>query len=128
MAMHHRIFIAFAMEDVRSRDFLVGQGRNERTPFEFTDMSVKQPWDDEWKRRCRTRIKGCDGVIALVSRNTANAAGQIWEIQTAKEERIPLLGIYTSQTDRPSVLPNVLAGVAVRDWTWANIKAFLDRL
>lgn len=128
MAMHDRVFIAFAMEDVRMRDLLVGQARNERTPFEFTDMSVKQPWDDEWKRRCRTRIKGCDGAIVLVSTSTANAAGQIWEIQTAKEERVPVLGIYTSQTFRPSVLPNALAGVTLRDWTWANIKAFLDRL
>lgn len=128
MAKHHRLFVAFAIEDERTRDFLVGQARNERTPFEFIDMSVKQPWDDDWKRRCRSRIKGCDGVIALVSRNTAKASGQLWEILTAKEEHIPVLGIYTSQTDRPAYLPSALSGVAIRDWTWPNVQAFIDRL
>jgi hypothetical protein len=91
-------------------------------------MSAKKPWDEEWKRHCRTRIKGCDGVIALVSRNTASASGQLWEIKTAKEEAVPILGIYTSPTDRPASLPSELAGVRVTGWTWANIKAFLDRL
>jgi hypothetical protein len=128
MAMHHRLFIAFAVEDVRSRDFLVGQGRNERTPFEFTDMSVKEPWSDEWKRRCRTRIKGCDGMIALVSRSTANALGQLWEVSCAREEGVPVMGIYTTQDQRPVTLPPIFANIPVRDWTWNNIQSFLNRL
>lgn len=128
MARHHRVFTAFAIEDVWARDYLVGQGRNERTPFEFTDMSVKQPWDDEWKRRCRTRMSGCDGVIALVSANSAKAAGQLWEIRTAKELRIPIIGIYTSRDNRPRMLPMELNGVRVLDWTWPNITAFLRGL
>lgn len=128
MAQRNRIFIAFAIEDERARDFLVGQARNERSPFEFTDMSVKEPWSDEWKRKCRTRIKGCDGVIALVSKKTANAAGQLWEIQTAKEEGVPVLGIYTSSDDRPSNLSPRLSGVRVVNWTWANIHNWLGRL
>ncbi len=56
-----RIFSSFAIEDRNLRDFLVGQARNERAPFEFTDMSVKEPWSSSWKTNCRTRIKGCDG-------------------------------------------------------------------
>jgi len=38
-----RIFISFAIEDKELRTFLVGQARNENSPFEFTDMSVKEP-------------------------------------------------------------------------------------
>ncbi len=40
-----RIFISFAMEDKTLRDFLVGQAKNEKSPFEFVDMSVKKPWE-----------------------------------------------------------------------------------
>ena len=68
MATSNRVFIGFALEDRVYRDFLVGQAKNERSPFEFIDMSVKQPWDENWKANCRSRIRGCDGVIALVSR------------------------------------------------------------
>lgn len=123
-----RIFISFAIEDKTSRDFLVGQARNENSPFEFVDMSVKEPWDSQWKTRCRTKIKGCDGVIALVSKNTKNADGQLWEISCAKEEGVPIRGIYTSSNDRPTTLPAELAGVRVMNWTWENIKNFIDSL
>ena len=128
VAIYHRIFTAFAIEDEWARTYLVGQARNERSPFEFTDMSVKEPWSTEWKSRCRTRIKGCDGVIALVSTNTAKATGQLWEILTAKEERIPIMGIYVSQDNRPWTLPHELSNVRVADWTWPAIIAFLRTL
>jgi len=68
--MTKRIFISFAVEDATLRDFLVGQARNDKSPFEFVDMSVKQPWDSEWKTKCRTKIKGCDGMITIVSKNS----------------------------------------------------------
>ena len=85
-----RIFISFAIEDEHLRDFLKGQAKNENSPFEFVDMSVKKPWDSQWKTNCRTRIKGCDGVISIVTKNTKNADGQIWEMKCAKDENIPL--------------------------------------
>lgn len=128
MAKHHRIFIAFAIEDKWAREYLVGQAKNERSTFEFIDMSVKEPWDEEWKKKCRTRIKGCDGTIAIVSKNTAKATGQLWEIKTSKEEGLPVMGLYSSQNDRPSSLPYELSGVLVKDWTWLNISSFLLKL
>ena len=63
-----RLFISFAKEDENYRNHLVDQARNHRSPFEFIDMSVKNPWPESiWKERCRTKIKGCDGVIVLLS-------------------------------------------------------------
>lgn len=126
--MPKRVFISFAIEDERSRDFLVGQARNENSPFEFVDMSVKEPWSDSWRDRCRTKIKGCDGVIALVSKNTATASGELFEVKCAKEEKKPVRGIYISTTDRPSTLPEEFTGVLVVSWTWDNIKSFIDSL
>lgn len=68
LQMSKKIFISFAIEDEYARDFLVGQAKNNGTPIEFTDMSVKEAWSDSWKTRCRERIKGCDGVIAILSK------------------------------------------------------------
>jgi hypothetical protein len=126
--MAKRVFISFAMEDKKYRDFLVGQARNEHSPFEFVDMSVKEPWDERWKTQCRSKIKGCDGVIALVSQNTKNADGQLWEISCAKQEQIRIRGIYTNADDKPTNLPAELSGVVVNIWTWSNIKTFIDSL
>lgn len=128
MAAANRVFIAFPIEDKWARVRLAGQAANERTPFEFVDMSVKQPWETDWESRCRTRIKGCDGMIAIVTLNTAGATGELFEIRTAKEERIPVMGMYATQDNRPSALPTELSGVPVVDWTWPNITNFLNRL
>jgi hypothetical protein len=126
--MPKRVFISFPIEDEMSYTFLVGQARNENSPFEFVDMGVKEPWSDSWRARCRTRIKGCDGMIALVSRNTSEASGQLFEVRCAKEEKVPVRGIYISTTDRPATLPQEFNGVLVQSWTWANIKNFIDAL
>ena len=127
MATKFRIFISFAIEDANLRTMLVGQGRNKKTPFEFVDMSVKEPWDSAWKTNCRTKIKGCDGVIGIITNNTVKATGQLWELQCAYDEGIPVLLIYGND-DRPSNLPDPVKGRRINLWTWDNISAFLDKL
>jgi hypothetical protein len=116
MAKNNRIFVSFAIEDKTYRDLLVGQARNKNSPFEFVDMSVKERWDEKWKTNCRTRIKGCDGLIALVSKNTAKAEGALWEVSCAKDEKVPVRGIYCTTDNRPATLPVEFSGVKVVDW------------
>lgn len=50
------IFVAFAIEAARIRDMIKGQSLNTKSPFEYVDMSVKEAYDAEWKKRVRTRI------------------------------------------------------------------------
>ena len=122
-----RVFIAFAVEDETSRDFLVGQARNEKCPFEFVDMSVKEPWDEQWKTKCRTKIKGCDGAIALLSKKTMNADGARWEMKCAREEGKKVLGVHIYKDDKGAVPPE-LNGCKVIEWTWDGIAAFINSL
>ena len=123
-----RIFISFAKEDSNLRDLLVGQARNNNSPFEFVDMSVKQAWDSAWKTNCRRKIKGCDGVIALITKNTKNADGELWEIKCAKEEGNPCLGIWGNDNHYGVSIPNELSSSQMRDWTWSNISSWLNRI
>jgi len=128
MAKNNRLFISFAIEDKVYRDFLVGQARNANSPFEFVDMSVKQAWDEKWKTNCRSRIRGCDGLIVLVSKKTASAEGALWEVRCADEEEIPILGMYCTTENRPAALPSALKGVKIVGWSWSNIARFVDSL
>lgn len=123
MADKKVVFIAFAIEDVKQRDLLKGQSLNTKSPFEYVDMSVKQPYDTEWKERVRTRIKRSDGIIVLVSKNSLTSSGQKWEIQCAKEEGKKIRGIWAYTNDRTD-----LVGVNTKVWTWDNIKDFIDSL
>jgi hypothetical protein len=127
MATMNRIFIAFAAEDANARTLLVGQARHEDSPFEFVDMSVKEPWDEQWKTRCRTKIKGCDGVIALLSRKTMQADGARWEMKCAKQENVPMIGVHIYK-DAKGEVPPELNGKKVIEWSWAGIAAFINSL
>ena len=89
-------------------------------------MSVKQPWDSSWKTQCRQRIKGCDGFIALLSKNVSNADGARWEIKCAVEENIPLLGVYIFADD--DYKPSEIQGKKVIRWTWDGIGNWVDAL
>ena len=126
--MAKRIFTSFAVEDSNLRDLLVGQSKNDNCPFEFVDMSVKNPWDSQWKTNCRTKIKGCDGMIAIVTKNTKNADGQLWEVKCAKEEGIPCRGIWGHSEEAGLSLPAEFNNVSVVRWDWDNIKNWLDNL
>ena len=121
------VFVSFAIEDKFARDNLVHQAKQQHTPFNFTDMSVKQPWDSSWKTNCRSRIRGCDGMIAFVSDNTVNADGARWEIQCGYEERIPVFPVYIHDQGAKRI-PTELSGKRIYHWTWANITNFLNSL
>ena len=123
MADKKVVFVAFAIEDVRMRDLLKGQSLHTDSPFEYIDMSVGEPYDEEWKKRVRTRILRSDGVIAIVSKNSLSSTGQKWEIQCAKDERKPLRGVWAYKDDRTN-----LVGVNTVVWTWENIAAFINTL
>lgn len=123
MAEKKVVFVAFAIEDERQRDFLTGQSLNTKSPFEYIDMSVKEPYDSNWKERVLTRIRRSDGVIVLVSKNSLTSSGQKWEISCVREEKKKILGIWAYKDDRTNLL-----GVNTEVWTWATIEKFIDSL
>lgn len=117
------VFVAFAIEDERSRNYLKGQSLNTRSPFEYIDMSVKEAYDEEWKRRVRTRIRRSDGVLALISENSLNSSGQKWEIKCAREEGKPVRGMWCYKDDHTKI-----DGLNTMTWTWNNIANWIDSL
>ncbi len=124
---NERVFIAFAIEDGFSKVLFTGQAKNERVSYEFVDMSVKEPWDSAWKTNCRARIKGCDGVIVLVSKNLKSASGALWEIKCSVEEGKKIMGVYVDGgtfLDKPSEMSTITC----KEWTWDNVKQFVDSL
>jgi len=117
------VFIAFAIEDERIRDMIKGQSLQTDSPFEYVDMSVKEAYEDEWKKKVRTRILRSDGVLVVVSENSLTSSGQKWEVQCSKEENKKIRGIWAYKGDRTE-----LAGVNTMIWTWENIATWIESL
>ncbi len=123
MADRKVVFVAFAIEDARIRDMIKGQSLHTDSTFEYVDMSVKEAYDEEWKKKVRTRILRSDGVLVIVSKNSLSSSGQKWEIQCAKAEGKPVKGIWAYKEDRTNI-----EGVSTMLWTWENIANWIDSL
>jgi hypothetical protein len=125
MADRKIVFVAFAKEDESSRNLLKGQSLNTRSPFEYIDMSVKEPYSSEWRIKTRARIRRSDGVIALISKHTPGATGELWEIRCTREEGKPLIGIWIGDC---RTKPPEMGTAPCKLWTWDNIANFIDSL
>ena len=120
-----KVFVSFDFDnDQFLRTSLIGQAKNEGTPFEMEDWSVKEPWDQKtWKEECLTKIKRCDLVIVMVGEKTYSCSGVKAEIAMAKEAGVPVYGIE-GYKNKNCTRPEGLDGYY--DWTWANIKYLVD--
>lgn len=128
MASTNKVFISFALRDIKAHDQLLEQLNKEQTAFSFVEMPIKQSWEPAWKEECREKVTGCDGVIALVTKNILRADGQLWELRCAYDARMPVLLIHGDDDKLPSKLPDPIAQRDIDAWTWPTISAFLNRL
>lgn len=123
-----RIFISFAIEDEQYRDYLVEQAKSGRSPFTFVDMSVKKPWNEkEWKQKCRTKIKSCDGMIVLLSKKTWHSSGARWEMKCAKEEGITVIGMHVKKKNQGAIPPELKGGEVIT-WSWDNLTKIIKMI
>ncbi|SHL78391.1 MTH538 TIR-like domain [Fibrobacter sp. UWOV1] len=118
-----RTFISFDYDhDKELKECLVGQARNPDSPFEITDMSIKEKIDDNWKKKARNRIKGCDVVVVICGEHTDTATGVTAELTIAQEEKIPYF-LLKGHPDKVCKKPNhALASDTIYKWTWDILK------
>lgn len=122
-----RVFISFDYDnDLDLKDLLVGQSRNPNSPFEITDMSIKETIANDWKANARRRIKGCDVVIVICGAKTNSATGVSAELKIAQEEDVPYF-LLRGRADDVCIKP-VAAKYSdqVYEWTWENLKLLID--
>lgn len=121
-----RVFISFDYDhDESLKILLVGQAKNEDSPFSLADWSIKEHIDENWKEKARARIKAVDVVCVVCGEHTDNATGVSAELKIAQEEVVPyfLLKGYPEKTcKKPKA---ALATDKLYKWTWENLKALV---
>ena len=121
-----RTFISFDYDnDSDLKNLLVGQARNTDSPFEITDMSIKETIDSDWKAKARTRIKGCDVVVVICGRYTNSATGVSAELKIAQEEGIQYFLLYGRNTENCVKPVGAKSTDKMYKWTWDNLKALI---
>jgi hypothetical protein len=119
------VYISFDYDnDSTLKDFLVGQAKNQDSPFEIEDHSIKDPSPD-WKDHARTRIKRSKQVIVICGKHTETATGINVEIKIAREENKPyflLAGYSDGDNKKPTA---ALPEDKIYKWTWDNLKSLI---
>ncbi len=120
-----KCFISFDYDhDKTLKDFLIGQSKNEDSPFEIADWSIKEPSDD-WEEKARNRIKKSDVVIVICGKNTDTAIGVKIEVKITQEEEKPyflLAGYSDGGNKKPT---SAKSTDKMYKWTWENLKKLI---
>ncbi|MCH7914541.1 MAG: hypothetical protein IH856_16160 [Deltaproteobacteria bacterium] len=126
MAIKKRVFISFDYDnDLNLKNLLVGQAKNDDSPFEIADFSIKETISEDWKKRARTRIKGCDVVAGICGEHTDTALGVSAEVKMAQEEDVAYF-LLKGRSDKTCKKPkSAKDSDKIYNWTWDNLKALI---
>lgn len=121
-----RSFISFDYDhDSDLKNILVGQAKNPDSPFEITDMSIKEAIAKDWKENARRRIKECDVVIVICGKHTNTATGVSAEVKIAQEENIPYF-LLRGRSGEKCIKPTAAKDSdKIYNWNWDNLKLLI---
>ena len=119
------VFISFDYDhDAVLKDFLVGQAKNDDSPFFIEDWSIKDPSAD-WKDKAKGRIKRADQVVVICGKHTDTATGVNVEIELARNVGTPyflLAGYSDGGNKKPTA---AMSTDKMYKWTWDNLKTLI---
>jgi DNA-directed RNA polymerase subunit L len=122
-----RVFISFHVEDENQVNLLRHQGKNS-DQLEFTDYSVKEPFDEKWKTQCTERIKQSTVVVVAIGEKTHDREAVNWEIRKAHELGKPVIGIRIHSDNNHKIPPAMREhGDRVVPWSLETIQSEIDR-
>ena len=125
-----RAFISFDYDhDEKSKTLFIGQSKNSKTPFTIQDWSSKASLpQSQWEGTVKEKINKCNILIILVGRFMASATGVAKEIKMAKDQNVPVFGVYVDGANTSSNLPNGLTQGRTTKWEWGGIADAIDQL
>lgn len=95
--MTRNVFLSFEQEDLDLVNLFRGQVKNPSNPLEFSDYSVKVPFDstnaDYIKREIKDLINKSSVTLCLIGYRTQSSRWVNWEIRMSRELKKGLVGV-----------------------------------
>jgi len=125
-----RSFISFDFDhNETEKRLFVGQSKNSKTPFSIQDWSAKLSMpQSQWEVLVKEKINKCNMLIVLVGKTMASASGVAKEIEMAKDQNVPIFGVYVDGADSSSNLPKGLQRNRTIKWNWDDIAAAVEQM
>lgn len=125
-----RAFISFDFDhNEAEKNLFVGQSRNSKTPFSIQDWSAKSSMpQSQWEAIVNEKINKSNMLIVLVGKTMASASGVAKEIKMAKDQNVPVFGVYVDGANSSSNLPDGLQRNRTISWNWDAIASAVDQM
>ncbi|MFH1311507.1 MAG: TIR domain-containing protein [Nanoarchaeota archaeon] len=122
-----RVFISFHMENEAQVGLLRHQATSDKFNLEFTDYSVKEPFDGNWKRKCEERINQSSVFLCMIGAETYKRPSVLWEINKAYELGKKVIGVRIHK-DRKDPIPGPLLRnkAKIINWKIEEIQNAID--
>ena len=125
-----RVFLSFDFDHNQTeKNLFAGQCKEKSpTPFVAADWSSKSALPQaQWEKMIKAKINACHVLIVLVGKHMATAKGVAKEIQFAKDQDVPVFGVYVGGGGPSSTLPRGLQRNRTVRWTWANVGGIITQ-
>ena len=120
-----KVFVSFDFDNDRAlKDFIIGQAKNSDSPFEVTDVSLKEEQPQrEWEDKARKAITRADVFLVMLGPKTRLAPGVKKEVKMANDldkKKFQVIGYRDGSEDWA-----VPGGGRTYAWDWNNLKKLL---
>jgi hypothetical protein len=130
--MARNVFLSFVEEDLALANLFRGQAKSENNELEFSDYSVKEPFDSSnseyIRRQIRDLIRKVSVTVCLIGKTTHKSKWVDWEIRVSAEMGKGLVGLrlHSSWEDIP---PQALKdnNAEIIDWNIKEIVRAIER-
>lgn len=125
-----RAFVSFDFDhNEAEKNLFVGQSKNSKTPFSIQDWSAKSAMPQaKWEAIVKDKINKCNMLIVLVGKTMASATGVAKEIKMAKDQGVPVFGVYVDGANSLSNLPDGLQRNRTISWDWEEIASAINQM
>ena len=130
--MARNVFLSFVEEDLNLVNLFRGQAKNENNDLEFSDYSVKEPFDSEnadyIRQEIRNLIKKVSVTLCLIGETTYKSKWVDWEIRTSAALGKGLVGVRLHSSSEDIVPQSLKDNKAeVVDWNIKEIVQAIER-
>ncbi len=103
------VFISFSHQDMDEVNLLRGQAKNDGNDLEFSDYSVKSPFDSDdaqyIRRKITEKIEKASVTMIYLSEKSIESKWVKWEIEKSKALGKGVIAVYKGDTP-PANVPN----------------------
>lgn len=122
-----RAFISFDFDhDKDLPGSFVSQAKDQDSPFNITDWSLKEPVNGKWKQQARALIRKADLIIVICGEHTHDAAGVTAEVTIAHEEKEPYFLLKGRRRKTCKKPMSALRTDEIYKWKWKHLGRLIN--